>query len=264
MASDTGLDILVEQAAETLRGKGEKVTFHNVKNLVRHRTEDVLRAYQRYTRRQRAKREAELSNALSLGIAAEVIKDRETYTEDKTKLIKEEAEQLQADCEVLNDEILGLREELAEVKEVSKEEKEVLTKEIDEIQVLNTELNGQINSQDGEIKVLKEDRDTARNERSDYKDKYNGIKRTLHSKSNDERKERTRADNLQTDLKNAEKENQLLQETNNELRKDLKASQDQVELEKNARKEAEGRIIKLNAEIKKLQKTKTSTGNQQS
>jgi chromosome segregation ATPase len=261
MAREIELDVQVEQAVASLRGKGEKVTSHSVKRLVKHRAEDVLRAYQRYMNKQRAKREAELSLAISPGVAAELIKDRETYSEDKTQLIKEEAEQLQADCEVLNDEVVELREELAEVQELSKKDREVLTEKIDAIQELNTELDGQINSQRGEIKSLKEDRETARNERSDYKDKFSGIKRTLNSKASEERRARTRSKNLAAQLKETVQENQLLQEVNNELNKNLKASHDQVELEHKERKEAETRIEKLMAEIKKLQKKKTSTEN---
>jgi len=261
MASETELDAQVEQAVETLLGKCEKVTSHSVKRLVKHRTEDVLRAYQRYMNKQRAEREAELSRAISPGVAAELMKDRETYSEDKTKLIKEEVEQLQADCEVLNDEVVELREELAEVQELSKKDHEDLTKKVDEIQEFNTELDGQINSQRGEIKALKEDRETARKELSDYKDKFSGIKRTLNSKASEERRARTRAKNLAAELKETVQENQLLQEANDELNKNLKASQDQVELERKERKEAEGHIEKLMAKIKKLQKKKTSTEN---
>ena len=265
MAREIELDVQVEQAVESLRGKGEKVTSHSVKRLVKHRAEDVLRAYQRHMNKQRAEREAELSRAISPGIAAELIKDRETYSKDKMQLIKEEVEQFQADCEVLNDEIVELREELAEVQELSKKDHEVLTEKIDEVQELNTELDGQINSQRGEIKSLKEDRETARKERSDYKDKFSGIKRTLNSKATEERRARTRAKNLAAQLKETVQENQLLQEANDELNKNLKASQDQVSSEQTGRAEAESKLLdaeasirNLKVEVKKLQKKKTS------
>ena len=64
MATDAELDVLVEQAEQTIRERGDNVNTRNVLNLVKHRAEDVLRAYQRLEDRQRAMRAAELGGLM--------------------------------------------------------------------------------------------------------------------------------------------------------------------------------------------------------
>ena len=266
MASEAALDVLVEEAIKTLSGQGTKVTSNSVIDLVKHRSEDVLRAYQRYMSKQKAKREAELSRAISPGIAAEVMKDRDSYNEAKTQLLKEEVEQLQDDCEVLHEGIADLRKELAEAQELSKKCQTVLTEQIDELQQIKTELEGEVKSQLGEIKVLRSDRDTARKERSDTEVKLSGLKQTLAVKASDERRERTRAKNIQDRLDETELEIKNLQDSNSEIDKNLRTSQVQISLEQKRRIEAESKrldaeasIVTLKDEIKQLQKKKTST-----
>lgn len=266
MASEAELDVLVEKAIETLSGQSEKITSRSVKNLVRHRAEDVLLAYQRYTNRQKAERKAELSRAISPGIAAEIIKDREVYSESKTQLIKEEVEQLQVDCEVLNEEIVELRNELAEAQELTKKRQVALTEQIDELQRIKTEQEGEVKSLLGENRVLRTDRGTARKERTEIEIKLSGLKQTLAVKASDERRERTRAKSLQAKLDKTELEKEQFRETNDELIKKLEKSQDQLSSEQKERAEAENMLLDaetcidgLKDEINRLQKIKTST-----
>ena len=142
MASDTELDALVEEAIGVLNGRGDKVTSHSVKKLVKHRTEDVLRAYRRIMAKQKAEKEAELSRAISPGIAAEVITDRDAYSEAKTQILREEVEQLLDVCEILNEEIAELRNELAEGQELSEKRQTAMTEQINELQLIKTEQEG--------------------------------------------------------------------------------------------------------------------------
>lgn len=264
MASETELDVLIEKAIETLNGSGEKVNSNSIIKLVRHRAEDVLRAYQRYMSRQRTKRVAELSTAISPDIAVELIKDRDAHTEAKTQYFREETEQLQIDCEVLQEQIAGLRNELAETQEESKHSQTTLTEKIDELLITKTELAGEVKSLLGEIRVLRNDRDTARKERSDIEVKLSGLKQTLAVKASDERRARTRAKNLQTRLEETELENKQFRDTNYELNNCLKTSRDQVSSEQTGRTEAENKLLDAEAsistlkdEIKRLQKMKT-------
>jgi chromosome segregation ATPase len=264
MASETELDVLIEKAIETLNGSGEKVNSNSIIKLVRHRAEDVLRAYQRYMSRQRTKRVAELSTAISPDIAVELIKDRDAHTEAKTQYFREETEQLQIDCEVLQEQIAGLRNELAETQEESKHSQTTLTEKIDELLITKTELAGEVKSLLGEIRVLRNDRDTARKERSDIEVKLSGLKQTLAVKASDERRARTRAKNLQTRLEETELENKQFRDTNYELNNCLKTSRDQVSSEQTGRTEAENKLLdaeasidSLKEEIKKLKKRKS-------
>jgi chromosome segregation ATPase len=204
MASDSELDELVEQADEILRERGEKVNSRAVLKLVKHRAEDVLRAYQRFTDRQRAIKAAELSQAISPAIAEALVKDRESHTEAKTQLLRDEVEQLSDDCEVLQEEITGLRNELSETQEQSSKEQASLNETLNDLQLIKTGLEGEINKHLGEIKVLTDDRDKAHKERDEAKDKRSRMQCTLAVKAEAERRERNRAKKLKKLLDEAD------------------------------------------------------------
>lgn len=224
MITDAELDVLVYEAARTLRECGEEVKTRAVLKLVKHRAEDVLRAYQRFTDRQRAMKSVELSQAISPAIAEALIKDRESHTEAKTQILKNEIEQLSDNCDVLQEEISGLRNKLSETQEQSLNEQGNMNETVNDLEQIKTGLEGEINKHLGEIKVLTDDCDKALNERDKAKDKHSRMQCTLAVKAEAERRERNRANKLQ----------KLLDE-------------------------AEERIVELDSQVAKLQKRKTSS-----
>ncbi len=200
MATDAELDVLVEQAEQTIRERGDNVNTRNVLNLVKHRAEDVLRAYQRLEDRQRAMRAAELSQAISPIIAKELIKDRDAYADAKTQTLKSQIEQLHDNCGVLQEKIAELRSELSETQEQSAKEQLSLTDMVNSLQQIKTSLEGEIHKHLGEIKILTIDRDKARQERHDAEARRSGLQSTLAVKSESERRERARSNKIQRRL----------------------------------------------------------------
>jgi len=192
MPTDAELDVLVAQAIKTLRERDEKIKFSAVQDIVKHRAEDVLKAYQRFFGFERAKKAAELQQVISPSVAEELLKDREKYAEDRMQLLNEEIAQLIDGTEALRDVIAELRRDLLSTEG-----------QINSLDQENSHLTKTINTLRGEINVLEDDRVLARQEREDADSKRLRMQASFATKAEAERRERIRADKLQRRLDQA-------------------------------------------------------------
>lgn len=191
---------LVKAAKKTLRKENKPVNAKAVIKHVQRRAEDVLFVYNDLEEQEQAKRDAEKDRLLSESLRNELSKYGEDFAHEKTLTLKEAIERHKATEELLVEEITVIRDELANAHDQSKMEQETLTETINNLKQVESELKGAISSHLGEIKVLTEDRNTAREERHKAEVKLSGLKQTLAIKSADERRERAQAKSLQKQL----------------------------------------------------------------
>jgi chromosome segregation ATPase len=156
---------------------------------------------------------------LSESLRNELSKYGEDCANEKTLTLKKALERHKSTEELLVEEITIIRDELASVHDQSRMEQATLTKTINGLKQVKSELKGTISSQLGEIKVLTEDRKTAREERYKSEVKLSGLKQTLAIKSADERRERSQAKSLQKQLDEAKTSIGSLKEEIKKLKK---------------------------------------------
>jgi chromosome segregation ATPase len=219
MPVNTELYDLVKEAKKTLREENKPVNDKAVIKHVQRRAENVLFVYNELEEQEQAKRDAEKERLLSESLRNELSKYGEDCANEKTLTLKKALERHKSTEELLVEEITIIRDELASVHDQSRMEQATLTKTINGLKQVKSELKGTISSQLGEIKVLTEDRKTAREERYKSEVKLSGLKQTLAIKSADERRERSQAKSLQKQLDEAKTSIGSLKEEIKKLKK---------------------------------------------
>jgi chromosome segregation ATPase len=219
MPVNTELYDLVKEAKKTLREENKPVNAKAVIKHVQRRAENVLFVYNELEEQEQAKRDAEKERLLSESLRNELSKYGEDCANEKTLTLKKALERHKSTEELLVEEITIIRDELASVHDQSRMEQATLTKTINGLKQVKSELKGTISSQLGEIKVLTEDRKTAREERYKSEVKLSGLKQTLAIKSADERRERSQAKSLQKQLDEAKTSIGSLKEEIKKLKK---------------------------------------------
>lgn len=210
---------LVKAAKKTLREKNKPVNAKAVIKHVQRRAEDVLFVYNDLEEQEQAKRDAEKDRLLSESLRNELSKYGEDCANEKTLTLKEAIERHKSTEELLVEEITIIRDELANTHDQSRIEQETLTETINSLKQVKSELKDAVSSHLGEIKVLTEDRNTARKERYEAGVKLSGLKQTLVIKSADERRERSQAKDLQKQLDEAKTSIGVLKEEVKKLKK---------------------------------------------
>jgi chromosome segregation ATPase len=234
------IDQLVAEAVEKIRSRGEKVTARSVQSETGRRGEIVCRALKRFLDKERAAAEARIAMAISPGIGAEIIKDREEYAAAKTEILKEDIEHLEGNCEVLDEEVVKLRAELEDLEGRLTSESATNAVKIKTLELSNSHLDGALQVTQGQADTLRSELETAHKQRDDAAKKLSGVRETLGKRSAEAKSERSKAKKLKKQTEKAQSERDAAKST--------------LETAEKASEQLQGQITVLTTQLDQLRK----------
>jgi chromosome segregation ATPase len=266
------LERLVAQARATIISRGEKPTVKRLQVETKRKTEDVRRVNRKLTDRDAAELEAQLSLAFNPKIAIAFFEDREEQVQARTNIFKEKIENLENDCDALDEEITNLRAEREDLETRLTTEIDSYTESIDNLKQEKSHLEGCLQTMKDQIAALHTDLANEKKQRGDTEAMVAGISEELGKRSAELEAEQGRAIALHTQLTDAgtklitatakldatERLTEALKHHSNELTTNLENSQQKYAEECEKRIKAEIALAVLNDQMKRLLETKGS------
>jgi chromosome segregation ATPase len=179
MASNDDIDLLVEGAVKKIRESGGQANARSVRAELKINMLDVCRAFKRFTDKEKIENEAKVKNAISLGIGAEILKDREAFAAAKTEILEIEVTQLEIACEMISEEVVELQTKLDDLQVQITSERVDHAEKSQILEHSNSHLNGILQSMQGQLDTLKNELAIERKKRDDATKKHSGLRETL-------------------------------------------------------------------------------------